>query len=79
MTFLGMAGLASQGDMQGFVDEFGLTFPQTVSEDGRLWARFGVLGQAEWVFVDRTGKVTLVPQDLGAGELKAQLHDVFGT
>ncbi len=74
-----MGGLAGQGDIQGFVDEFGLTFPQTVSEDGRLWARFGVLGQAEWVFVDRTGKVTLVPQDLGAEDLRAQLRTLFGT
>ncbi len=73
-----MAGLAGQGDMQAFVDEFALPFPQTASEDGRLWARFGVLGQAEWLFVDRTGEVTLVPHDLGADELTAQLRASFG-
>ena len=39
---IGMAGLADPGAMQGFVDTFGIDFPNTVSEDGRLWATDGV-------------------------------------
>ena len=74
-----MAGLANAQDIQGFVDTFGLRFPQTVSEDGRLWSRFGVLGQAEWLFVARAGSTTLVPHDLTGDELTAQLEDLFGT
>lgn len=73
-----MGGLAGQGDMQRFVDEFGLPFPQTVSEDGRLWSRFGVLGQAEWLFVARDGSTTLVPHDLTGEELTEQLDELFG-
>lgn len=73
-----MAGLAGEGDMQSFVDEFGLPFPQTVSDDGRLWSRFGVLGQAEWLFVTRDGSSTLVPHDLTGDELSAQLDELFG-
>lgn len=68
-----MAGLDSPDRMQAFVDEFGLPFPQTVSEDGTLWARFGILGQGEWVFVDPSGTSTLVPEDLGAEDLRMQL------
>lgn len=79
VAFLGMAGLANTGDMQGFVDAFDLPFPQTVSEDGRLWSRFGVLGQAEWLFVDRDGSTTLIPHDLTGDELTAQLDELFGT
>lgn len=72
-----MAGLANQGDLQGFVDDFGLPFPQAVSEDGRLWSRFGVLGQAEWLFVARDGTTTLVPRDLTGDELTEQLNELF--
>jgi len=73
-----MAGLAGESDMQGFVDEFGLPFPQASSEDGRLWSRFGVLGQAEWLFVASDGSTTLVPRDLTGDELSAQLDTLFG-
>lgn len=78
IKFLGMAGLANEGDMQRFVDEFDVGFPQTVSDDGRLWSRFGVLGQAEWLFVAGDGSTTLVPHDLTGDELTAQLDDLFG-
>ena len=74
-----MSGLASQGDMQAFVDEFALPFPQTSSEDGRLWSRFGVLGQAEWLFVASDGTQTLIPHDLSGDELNTQLDLLFGT
>ena len=50
-----MPGNDSSDDMQAFVDEYGLAFPQAVTEDGSLWARFGVAYQPAWVFVDDSG------------------------
>ena len=68
-----MGGLASSGSIQSFVDAFGLPFPNTVSEDGSLWARFGVVGQAEWVFVNQDGTAQIVPYDLDARQLENQV------
>jgi hypothetical protein len=55
-----MAGRDSTGAMQGFVDTFSIGFPQAVSEDGTLWARFGVPYQPAWVFVSDQGDVQVV-------------------
>jgi hypothetical protein len=64
-----MAGLGDADDMQAFVDEFSLRFPQAVSGDGSLWARFGVPYQPAWAFVDDDGRVRVIqgvipPEDL---------------
>lgn len=65
MAFVGMAGLSDEASMASFIEEFDLgNFPHTVSEDGTLWARFGVPVQGVWVFVDDSGSWELVPYDL---------------
>lgn len=70
MRFVGMGGLGDPGAMQRFVDAFELPFPNTVSVDGRLWARFGVAAQPAWVFVDRTGRAELYPYELSERQLR---------
>lgn len=65
--------------MQGFVDEFGLGFPQAVTEDGSLWANFGVAYQPAWVFVNDDGSSTLVPNPLEPAELDRTLDDMLAT
>jgi hypothetical protein len=65
-----MAGLGDPASMRGFVDNFGLGFPQAVSVDGRLWAEFGVAGQPAWVFVDDSGATDLYPYELSRDELE---------
>lgn len=77
VAFVSMAGLGSRDAMQGFVDEFGLGFPTTVSESGSLWARFGVIAQGEWLFVDAGGQTRLVPYDLDTAELAAQIRTLL--
>ena len=77
VTFVSMAGLDSRNAMQAFVDEFHLDFPTTVSENGSLWGRFGVIAQAEWLFVDASGGTRVVPYDLTASELTAQIEQVL--
>lgn len=42
----------SVADAQGFVDEFGLTYPSIRDTDLKLWTRFGVRGLPETFFVD---------------------------
>jgi hypothetical protein len=71
-----MAGRASTGDMQAFVEEFELSFPQAVSEDGSLWARFGVPFQPAWVFVDDDGQSTVVHGALPLEELRKRLDEL---
>lgn len=46
--------------MQGFIDTFSIEFPQAVSEDGSLWARFGVPYQPAWIFVNDDGTAQVV-------------------
>jgi hypothetical protein len=55
-----MGGRDSSDAMQGFIDTFSLEFPQAVSEDGSLWARFGVPYQPAWVFVNDDGSAQVV-------------------
>ncbi len=79
MAFVGVPGNDSSDNMQGFVDEFGLGFPQAVTEDGSLWARFDVAYQPAWVFVDDSGESTLVPYELPEDELERVLDDLIAT
>lgn len=55
-----MAGRDSTDAMEGFIEEFSIGFPQAVSVDGSLWARFGVPYQPAWVFVNDDGSVQVV-------------------
>lgn len=63
--------------MQGFVDEYGLDFPQAVTEDGSLWANFGVAYQPAWVFVDDGGESELVPTEPPPDELEGILDELI--
>jgi len=79
VAFVGVPGNDSSDNMQAFVDEFGLGFPQAVTEDGSLWARFDVAYQPAWVFVDDSGEATLVPYELPEDELERVLDDLIAT
>ena len=72
-----MPGNDSTDAMQAFVDGFGLEFPQAVTEDGSLWATFGVAYQPAWVFVDDGGETTLVPYELPREELERTLDELI--
>lgn len=64
--------------MQGFVDEYGLGFDHAYDADGRLWPRFDVFVQGQWVMIDRDGNATLIPYDLDADQLREQLDALLG-
>lgn len=65
--------------MRGFVETYGLGFPQAVTEDGSLWNHFGVAYQPAWVFIDDDGSSTLVPNELTPDELSRTLDDLLRT
>jgi hypothetical protein len=74
LAVVGMAGLDQRDAMRTFVDTYGLSFfPQTVSEDGALWTTFGVPFQGTWYFLNQDGQGEVVPYDLDADQLSAQL------
>jgi len=72
-----MAGRDSADAMQGFVDAFSLGFPQAVSEDGSLWARFGVAYQPAWVFVNDDGRSQVIPGAIPEHDLKKILDQLI--
>ena len=72
-----MPGNDDAANMRAFVDEYGLGFPQAVTEDGSLWAHFGVAYQPAWVFVDDSGASTLVPRELPRDELERTLDELI--
>jgi hypothetical protein len=63
--------------MQGFVDEFSIGFPQAVSEDGSLWARFGVPYQPAWVFVNDEGRAEVVQGAISEQDLTKILDQLI--
>ena len=70
-----MAGRDSVGAMAGFVTRHGLDgIPHLVDGDGSLWARFEVLAQPAWVFVDDGGTVRRVQGSLDEDGLRSELR-----
>jgi hypothetical protein len=75
-----MAGRDSLPPMRGFVDQYGLDFmPHTVSEDGSLWARFGVAGQPAWLFIDNKGEVETHLGPMDEASLTQKLEELIAT
>ena len=72
-----MAGRDSTDAMQRFVDNFSIEFPQAVSEDGSLWARFGVPYQPAWVFVNDDGRTQVVSGAIPEDDLKDILDQLI--
>jgi hypothetical protein len=77
LSIVGMAGLAGTDSMQRFVDTFDIPFPNTVSENGQLWARFSIAVQGAWFFLNQDGRGEAVPSDLSGEELAARLDDLL--
>lgn len=74
-----MAGLDSEDAMQAFVDAYGLPFPNAVSGDGTLWARFSIPIQGAWYFLNDDGTGEPVPMDLEAAQLAERLDALLAS
>jgi hypothetical protein len=77
LAIVGMAGLDSPEAMQDFVDEFAITFPQAVSEDGALWPRFDIAIQGAWFFLNDDGRGETIPFDLSGDQLADALDQLL--
>jgi cytochrome c biogenesis protein CcmG/thiol:disulfide interchange protein DsbE len=56
-TVVGVDVLDVTGDAQGFVKQYGLSYPQLRDADGSELKRFDVLGYPETVVLDRQGRI----------------------
>jgi hypothetical protein len=63
--------------MAAFVTEFDIPFPTVVDELTGLWGDFGVFGRGQWVLVDDSGDLTLIPYDLYEPELSQQVEQLI--
>jgi hypothetical protein len=63
--------------MQEFVDTFGITFPQVVSEDASLWPRFDIGLQGAWFFLNDDGRGEAIPYDLTGDQLAESLDQLL--
>lgn len=77
-AILGVAWYGSDGEMQLFEDQFGLTFPSLRDDDGTLFARFGVPAQPAWVFIGPDGTTERVLEELAPDEVRARLAALSG-
>ena len=71
-----MPGRDSNEAMQGFVDAYGVDFPQAVTEDGSLWAQMGVAFQPAWVFVNDDGTTQVIQGPLAEPDLERILDQL---
>jgi len=65
VQFIGVAWYGDDQSFQGFVDKYGLTFPQISDNDGKVFARFDVPYQPAMAVIDKAGVVQV---SLGAVE-----------
>jgi thiol-disulfide isomerase/thioredoxin len=66
VTFVGIAARSDVGQMQAFVDKYGLRFTNLNDADGSLWARYGVPWQPAYVFYRADGSSTFVNNPVAA-------------
>ncbi len=71
VTFLGIPGLGSRDEMQGFVADTGVgALTHLPDEQGDLWSAYGVTSQPAWVFITPSGKASAFSGALGYEKLK---------
>jgi cytochrome c biogenesis protein CcmG/thiol:disulfide interchange protein DsbE len=58
MVFLGVALQDSDENSRGFVQEFGLTYPNGRDDSGKIAVDYGVWGIPETFFIDPQGRIT---------------------
>jgi peroxiredoxin len=65
VQFIGVAWYGDDSSFQGFIDKYGLTFPQISDNGGEVFARFDVPYQPAMAVIDKSGVVNV---SLGAVE-----------
>jgi peroxiredoxin len=79
VAFVGIPGKGEVAQMRTFVSDHRLGgFQHAVDTDGALWSKFGVSAQPATAFIDKTGKVEVVPGTMSASELNKRVADLAG-
>jgi thiol-disulfide isomerase/thioredoxin len=66
VTFVGVAARSDVGQMQAFVNKYGLNFTNLNDADGSIWARYNVPWQPAYVFYRADGSSTFVNNPVAA-------------
>jgi thiol-disulfide isomerase/thioredoxin len=67
---IGVAGRGDVSDMNRFVEDTGTGgLEHIVDSDGRIWSRYGVIGQPAFAFISATGEIDVVIGALGRAAL----------
>jgi peroxiredoxin len=73
VQFVGVAWYGDDPSFQGFVDKYGLTFPQISDNGGSVFSRFGVPQQPAMALIDAAGAVQVSLGAVEEGALDAAL------
>ncbi len=80
VELIGIAGRGEVSEMERFVDDTGTDgFSHLVDDTGDLWARFGVVQQPAFAFIDDSGSVEVVGGRLSEDELAERLQTLSAT
>jgi peroxiredoxin len=78
VQFIGVAWYGDDASFKGFVDQYGLTFPQISDNPGDVFARFGVPQQPAMAVIDPTGHVQVSMGAVEESALDAALTAAVG-
>ncbi len=57
VEFIGVAVWDFPDDLNGYIDEFGLTYPNALDQTGTVAIEYGVVATPEKFFIDRAGNI----------------------
>lgn len=60
VNFVGVAWTGDDDSFQGFIDKYGLTFPQISDDPGEIYARFDMAFQPAFAIVKTDGSIESV-------------------
>ena len=75
MQFVGVAWYGDDADFQGFVNEFGLTFPQVSDPFGEVFSAYGVASQPAFVVVSPSGEMQVERGRVEADEIDTMIEN----
>jgi peroxiredoxin len=78
VQFVGVAWYGDDTSFQGFVDKYGLSFPQISDNPGHVFARFGVPQQPAIAIIDAAGTVQVTLGAVEESTLDAALAKAVG-
>ncbi len=83
MAFLGIAGRDSVDEMSAFIDRHGVgAFDHIVDPEGSsdsIWARFGIVTQPAWIFVNDDGVSKTLVGPLGEDGLLREVDELLAS